>query len=160
MPSHLKAMNAIRSCRQPDFGELYVSCPECSYSEWKPLSCGQRNCPQSQNHDTSRWIDRQQGKLLPVLYFMITFILPYELRDLSYRNQRLGFSLFFDCVASTLKDFGLNPKNLGAEIGMTMVMHTHSRELNFHPHIHVIVHRGGVNKSRSQWIKKKGKYFK
>lgn len=90
---------------------------------------------------------------------MITFTLPYEFRNLVYCNQRLVFSLFFDCVASTLKDFGLNPDNLGAEIGMTMVLHTHSRSLNFHPHIHVIVPGGGVDKQRRQWKKKKGKYL-
>jgi hypothetical protein len=37
------------------------------------------------------------------------------------------------CASSTLKDFGLNPKNLGAEIGMTMVLHTNSRKLDYHP---------------------------
>lgn len=159
LPSHLKAINAIRSCRNSNLGALYVTCPDCNHSEWKPLSCGHRNCPQCQNHEASQWIDRQQGKLLPVLYFMVTFTLPYELRALTYHNQRLVFSLFFECVTSTLKDFGLNPKNLGAEIGMTMVMHTHSRELNFHPHIHVVIPGGGVNKSKRQWIKKKGKYL-
>lgn len=159
LPSQLKAINAIRSCRQPDHGELYVSCPECNHSAWKPLSCGHRSCPQCQNHEASQWIDRQQGKLLPVLYFMITFTLPYQLRTLTYRNQRLVFSIFFDCVVSTLKDFGLNPKHLGAEIGMTMVLHTHSRRLNFHPHIHVVVPGGGVDKHRRQWKKVKGKYL-
>jgi len=58
-----------------------------------------------------------------------------------------------------LKDFGLNPKNLGAEIGMTMVLHTHSRRLDFHPHVHVVVPGGGVDKRRRQWKKKKGKYL-
>lgn len=65
----------------------------------------------------------------------------------------------FSCISGTLKDFGLNPKNLGAEIGMTMVLHTHSRKLDYHPHIHVIVPAGGVDQSRRQWKKKKGKYL-
>jgi len=69
------------------------------------------------------------------------------------------FSIFFRCVSSTLKDFGLNPKNLGAQIGMTMVLHTHNRRLDFHPHIHVVVPGGGVVKRRRQWKKKKGKYL-
>ena len=159
LPGQLKAINAIRSCRKSDYGELYVSCPDCNHSEWKPLSCGNRSCPQCQNHEASQWINRQQNKLLPVLYFMVTFTLPYELRALTYRNQRLVFALFFDCVVSTLKDFGLKPKNLGAEIGMTMVLHTHSRRLNFHPHIHVIVPGGGIDKRRHQWKKVKGKYL-
>lgn len=159
LPGQLKALNAIRSCRTSDYGELYVRCPDCSHTAWKPLSCGHRSCPQCQNHESTRWIDRQSGKLLPVHYFMVTFTLPYELRSLTFRNQRLIYSIFFACASSTLKDFGLNPKHLGAEIGMSMVLHTHSRELNYHPHIHVVVPGGGINKSRRQWKKKKGKYL-
>jgi hypothetical protein len=90
---------------------------------------------------------------------MATFTLPYELRPLIWYHQKIVFSLFFLCVAGTLKDFGLNPKNLGAEIGMTMVLHTHSRRLDFHPHVHVVVPGGGVDQRRRQWKKKKGKYL-
>jgi len=104
-------------------------------------------------------IDRQQGKLLPVPYFMATFTLPYELRSLTWHHQRKVYSILFICVSSTLKDFGLNPKNLGAEIGMTMALHTHSRRLDFHPHVHVVVPGGGFDKQRRQWKKKKGKYL-
>jgi hypothetical protein len=159
LPGHLKAMNAICSCRTPASGELYVGCTRCNHAEWKPLSCGHRSCPQCQNHEASQWIDRQQGKLLPVPYFLITFTLPYELRSLVFYNQRLMFSLLFLCVSSTLKDFGLNPEKLGAQIGMTMVLHTHSRRLDFHPHIHVVVPGGGIDKHRRQWKKKKGKFL-
>ncbi len=159
LPGHLKAMNAIRSCRTPDSGELYVQCPHCHHAEWKPLSCGHRSCPKCQNHEASQWIDRQQAKLLPVLYFMATFTLPYELRSLTWYHQKDVYSIFFTCVAGTLKDFGLNPKNLGADIGMTMVLHTNNRKLDFHPHVHVVVPGGGVNKRRRQWKKIKGKYL-
>jgi len=159
LPGHIKAINAICSCRTPDAGELYVYCPDCGHGKWHPLSCGHRSCPKCQNHEASQWIDRQQGKLLPVSYFMATFTLPYELRSLAWHHQRKMFSLLFLCVSSTLKDFGLNPKNLGAEIGMTMVLHTHSRNLDFHPHIHVVVPGGGIDKRRRQWKKKKGKYL-
>ncbi len=159
LPGHLKAMNAIRRCRTPDSGELYVQCSDCHHAEWRPLSCGHRNCPKCQNHEVSQWIDRQQAKLLPVLYFLATFTLPFELRSLTWHHQKMVYSILFTCVSSTLKDFGLNPKNLGAEIGMTMVLHTNNRKLDFHPHIHVVVPGGGVAKRRCQWKKKKGKYL-
>ena len=155
LPGHLKAINAIRSCRTPDSGEFYVYCPDCNHAQWQPLSCGHRSCPKCQNHQASQWIDRQQAKLLPVAYFLATFTLPYQLRSLSWHYQKIVFSIFFLCVSSTLKDFGLNPKNLGAAIGMTMVLHTHSRRLDFHPHIHVVVPGGGVDQHRRQWKKKR-----
>lgn len=123
------------------------------------MSCGHRSCPKCQNHEASRWIDRQQAKLLPASYFMVTFTLPYELRSLSWRHQKAVYSILFTCAAGTLKDFGLNPKNLGAEIGMSMVLHTHSRKLDYHPHTHVVLPGGGVDKRSRQWKTKKGKYL-
>ncbi|NIR94024.1 MAG: IS91 family transposase, partial [Gammaproteobacteria bacterium] len=64
LPSHFKVLDAIRNCRTAVSGELYVKCPECDHSEWRPLSCGNRHCPKCQNHATSQWIDKQQEKLL------------------------------------------------------------------------------------------------
>ncbi len=107
LPGHLQALDAIRRCRTPDSGEIYVQCTECGQSEWRPMSCGHRSCPKCQNHEASQWIDRQQLKLLPVPYFMATFTLPYELRPLVWHNQRTVYSIMFACSASTLKDFGV-----------------------------------------------------
>ncbi|CAB1064741.1 transposase [Olavius sp. associated proteobacterium Delta 1] len=90
---------------------------------------------------------------------MATFTLPYELRFLAWNNQTIVYNLLFACVSSTLKDFGINPKNLGANIGMTAVLHTHNRRLDYHPHIHVVVPGGGVDKAKKQWKKKKDKFL-
>lgn len=65
LPGQLNALNAMRDCRTSEAGELYVKCSACGHTEFRPLSCGHRSCPQCQNHETSRWIDRQQNKLLP-----------------------------------------------------------------------------------------------
>lgn len=69
----------------------------------------------------------------------------------------LVYNLLFACASSTLKDFGLNPGNLGADIGMTAVLHTHNRRLDYHPHVHVVVPDGGVDRAKKQWKKKKKK---
>jgi len=159
LPSQWKALKAIQHCRTPDAGEVYVRCPKCEEGHWQPLSCGHRSCPLCQNHETSQWLDRQQKKLLPVDYFMVTFTIPYQLRTLLWQNQKVLYNVFFDCVTSTLKDFGLNPKNIGAQIGMTAVLHTNNRRLDYHPHIHVVVPGGGIDKKRRQWKKLKGKYL-
>jgi hypothetical protein len=159
LPGHLKTLRAILRCRTPESGELYVMCPACDHAEWRPSSCGNRHCPKCQNHNTSQWIDKQQKKLLPVPYFMATFTLPRELRPLAWFNQKTAYTLLFKCVSSTLKDFGLNPVHLGAEIGMTMVLHTNTRSLDYHPHIHAVVPGGGIDKRRRYWKKLKGEYL-
>ena len=159
LPSHRRAIDAIRRCRTPEAGQLLVQCTDCGYATWQPRSCGHRSCPQCQNHETSLWLDRQQQKLLPVDYFLATFTLPYELRFLAWDNQALVYNLLFACAYSTLKDFGANPKHLGADLGLTAVLHTHNRRLDYHPHIHVLVPGGGVDKAKKQWKKKKIKYL-
>lgn len=158
-PDQAQAFNAILECRTIEAGEVVVSCSHCRHIEWKPLSCGNRNCPKCQNHNTSLWIDRQTDKILPVRYFMVTFTLPFQFRTLAKRFQKEIYSLLFACVSGVLKDFGLNPKHLGAQIGMTMVLHTNSRRLDYHPHVHVVVPGGGIIQSRKQWKKKKGRYL-
>jgi len=157
--SQWQAMHAIERCRTLGSGVLEVECSQCEHSQWQPLSCGHRSCPVCQNHEVSQWLDRQQKKLLPVEYFMVTFTLPFQLRERVRQNQKIIYSLFFDCVTGTLKDFGLNPDKLNAELGLTAVLHSHSRSLDYHPHIHVIVPGGGVDKKRKQWKKMSGKYL-
>lgn len=159
LPAHLKALNAIMQCRTPQAGELQVRCTGCDQLQWRPLSCGHRSCPQCQNHEATQWLDRQQAKLLPVDYFMVTFTLPYELRPLVWRHQTAIYTHLFACASSTLKAFGLDPKHLGAEMGMTAILHTHNRRLDYHPHVHVVVPGGGIDTRRRQWKKKKGKYL-
>jgi hypothetical protein len=159
LPSHRNAINALLRCRTPAAGEIQLQCNACAEPMTQPQSCGHRSCPQCHHHDTNRWLDRQRAKLLPVDYFMVTFTLPRELRALAWRHQSCVYKLLFDTATQTLKDFGLNPRFLGADIAMTAVLHTHSRRLNFHPHLHVIVPGGGIQHARRQWLKVKGKYL-
>ena len=150
LPSHRRAIGAMLRCRTPDSPQMLLHCSECTEQLWCPQSCGHRSCPKCQNHEASQWLDRQQAKLLPVQYFMVTFTLPGELRALAWRHQTTLYNCLFATAVSTLKDFGLNPKQLGAEMGMTAVLHTHSRRLDYHPHLHVVVPGGGVNKATRQ----------
>ena len=159
LSGHLEALRSIRRCRTTAAGELQMRCPECAQVEWRPRSCGHRSCPKCQNYEASRWLDRQQTKLLPVSYFMVTFTLPFEFRPLARRCQAEIYASLFDCAINVLKDFGLNPKHLGAELGLTAVLHTQTRRLDYHPHLHVIVPGGGIDRRRRQWRKVKGKYL-
>ncbi|MEE8307916.1 MAG: transposase zinc-binding domain-containing protein, partial [Gammaproteobacteria bacterium] len=124
LPGQLNAISAMQRCRTPDSGQMLLRCNDCNVQLLHPHSCGHRSCPKCQNHQTSQWLDRQQAKLLPVDYFMATFTVPFELRDLAWRHQSVFYTLLFDAVISTLKDFGLNSKHLGAAMGMTAVLHT------------------------------------
>ena len=133
-----QALNAIVSCRSAG-PEIQVYCPECDKISWYYHSCGHRNCPKCQNHETARWIERQRRKLLPVDYFLVTVTLPAELRPVARRYPKIIYDLMFALASKAVMEALGNPKRLGGLIGLTGVLHTHSRRLDYHPHIHFIV---------------------
>ncbi len=161
LPSHRKALQAMKNCRTKASPHMLVQCTDhdCGQYSFIPHSCGHRNCPHCQSHEGQQWIDNQLGKQLPVEYYLITFTLPYQLRDLAWRNQKLVYALFFACVQNVLKTFTQNDKKLNGMAGFTAILHTHSRELNYHPHIHVVIPGGSINKKTRLWRVKSGKYL-
>ncbi len=156
---HHGALDAIIRCRTAQSGEVLVRCSDCGRVEWHPMSCGHRSCPKCQNHEVSQWLDRQREKLLPVDYFLVTFTLPAQLRASAFAHQHPYYSVLFSAAVETLKAFGLNPKHLGADMGMTAVLHTHSRTLTYHPHLHVVVPGGGVDGKQRQWKRTRYQYL-
>jgi len=159
LPSQYKALSAIQGCRTPSAGLTLQECLGCKKRDIRPLSCGHRSCPQCQNTETSEWLDRQQKKLLPVTYFMVTFTLPSQLRTLAWQHQKDVYNLLFKVAASTLMEFSQNPKNMDATLGATGVLHTHTRKQDYHPHVHFVVPGGGVNQRRREWRTTKGNYL-
>jgi hypothetical protein len=153
------AMEAMLDCRTERYGKMLLGCQSCELEQWRYHSCGHRFCPCCQQYDTACWLQRQSEKLLPVDYFLVTFTLPYELRPLAWHHQKTLYALLFDCATSTLKTFAGNSIKLSGDPGMTAVLHTHSRRLDYHPHAHIIVPGGAINKKRRQWKKLKGKYL-
>ena len=153
------AMDAILECRSGRFGQMELDCSKCDYHCVQNHSCGHRFCHRCQHHDTSQWLERQSAKLLPVNYFLITFTIPAQLRSLTYNHQKTIYPILFQCAVSTLKDFMANDKMLQAEAGMIAVLHTHSRQLNFHPHVHVVIPAGGINAKHKCWISSTKEYL-
>jgi len=159
LPSQRQALAAIKNCRGAHSPLMRVSCADCDHTTYLPHSCGHRSCPHCQNHEGEQWIERQTKKRLPVDYFMLTFTLPRELRALAFSHQRLIYALLFECVWETLSTFSLNDKQLQGTPGMVAVLHTHSRRLDFHPHIHAILPAGAIDKKQRLWRKKDSGYL-
>ncbi len=138
LPSHLKALDAITACKK-HCGHFTCHCGHCDHRQQHPLSCGHRNCPQCQNSAATDWLERQKQKLIPAHYFMVTLTLPEQLRSLAFHNQHRLYSLIFDTAIDTLKTLSQDKRHLGGDPGMTAVLHTHTRRLDYHPHLHVII---------------------
>jgi hypothetical protein len=159
LPGHKKALQAMRTCRTEGSPVFLARCSGCGTHATFPHSCGHRNCPHCQHHASQAWLERQREKLLPVEYFMITFTVPAQLRSLLWHHQRTGYDLLLKLGWQTLQSFGLNDKRLQGRIGAHAVLHTHSRSLGYHPHVHFIVPAGALNREQRLWRSKKGKYL-
>ena len=146
-----KAIAAMLSCKTATQHSSNWACDHCMYTEQQPLSCGNRHCPQCQHATTTSWLARQQKKLLPVQYYMVTFTLPYELRELARLKPKALYQVMFSVSSSILKGFA--SRNKKGEMGFTSVLHTHSRRRDLHPHLHIIVANGGYDANKNVWIK-------
>ncbi len=159
LPSHKKALWAMKQCRKETNHHMLARCPDCQKQTFIPHSCGHRSCPHCQNHEGWQWIENQLNKQVPSQYYLITFTLPNQLRQLAWKNQKRVYSLMFLCVQQLLKTFTLNDKQLQGIAGFTAMLHNHSRKLDYHPHIHVVMPAASINKKNRLWRIKSGKYI-
>lgn len=93
--------------------------------------------------------------LLPVPYFHVVFTLPHRLNAVIRLNQRTLYNLLFRTVTETLQQFAADPKHLGAELGISAVLHTWGQQLDQHVHLHCIVTGGGLTPDRGRWLASK-----
>jgi len=159
LPSHRHALAAIQRCRTSAGGIAAVHCHDCGSHEVFPLSCGHRFCPQCQHEAGELWLARQRAKLLPVDYYLITFTLPEALRSLVYDHQREAYDRLIRLSWQTLAEFGLRDPALDGDLGGTAVLHTHSRALDYHPHVHIVVPAGAIDTTHQEWRTKEGKFL-
>lgn len=148
LPSHRQALQAIRRCRRQGSDLMVLQCSDCLSSVKVPHSCGHRSCPHCQHHESQRWIERQQAKLLPVEYFLITFTVPAELRPLFWIRQRTTYDLLLKTAWQTIDSFARRDPRLKGITGAHAVLHTHNRRLGYHPHVHLIVPAGAIHQQR------------
>ena len=141
-----KALLAIKLCRTSAMGGHMDECPECGFQRPSYNSCRNRHCPKCQTLLKERWIENQSYDLLNIQYFHVVFTVPAELNPIFLSNQEKLYRLLFSCAAETLTQLAWDKKYLGAQIGCIEVLHTWGQRLDFHPHIHCIVPRGGLNK--------------
>ena len=146
-----KVMRAIQCCRTVVLGGHVDICSSCGHEEISYNSCRDRHCPKCQCLAQARWLERRKERLLPVPYFHVVFTLPAQLRSIAARHPRTSDNLLFEAASSTLRDLGHDPKWLGGTIGVTAVLHTWTRELKFHPHLHCVVTAGALDIENSAW---------
>ena len=151
LPSQGQALAAMKSCRTALAPKMLASCTACDERRLVPHSCGHRNCPHCQHHESQQWLERQLKRQVPADYFLVTFTVPAEFRDLAWRHQRLFYALLFECAWATVSTFSQNDKHLKGRPGAVSVLHTHSRRLDYHPHLHLAMPAAALDAKTRRW---------
>ncbi len=150
--AQLKVMSAIETCRTAALGGHVVACTKCGHQHIAYNSCRNRHCPKCQGATARDWMQARMEDLLPVEYFHVVFTLPAPIAAIAYQNKAAVYGLLFRASAQTLLTIAADPKHLGAQIGMTSVLHTWGSAMTHHPHVHVVVPGGGVSTDGTRWI--------
>jgi Transposase zinc-binding domain len=132
----LKVMSAIEHCRTAALGGHVRRCENdaCGYTAIAYNSCRNRHCPKCQGAAAREWMQARAAELLPVPYFHVVFTLPPSIGDIAYQNKAVIYNLLFRASAETMVTIAADPKHLGANIGITAVLHTWGSAMTQNPH--------------------------
>jgi hypothetical protein len=140
----------MAACRTAVLGGHLDVCDCCGDARPAYNSCRNRHCPKCQALAQERWIEARQQRVLPTRHFHVVFTVPSELHALvAYRRYDL-LSALMRAAAETLLDLGSSRMN--AMLGITAVLHTWTRDLCFHPHVHCVVTAGRTFEPTTGWL--------
>lgn len=154
-----KALRDIQDCRTPSLGGQVYQCDHCGQKRYSYHSCRNRSCPKCHQDQTERWIAQQRQRLLPCSYYLVTFTLPSSLRSLARSHPKAVYGLLMKTAADALQKLAADPRFLGARIGALAVLHTWTRAMLYHPHVHMLVTAGGLSFDGSRWVEPRNPRF-
>lgn len=156
-PRQREVLRTLLRCRTPALGGALHHCPQCGERHFTYHSCNDRHCAQCGREESEEWLAAQQALLLPVPYFLVTFTVPEQLRGWLRSHPAVGYDRLFRASAQALQD--LAHSRLGATLGMLGVLHTWSRTLIHHPHVHFLVAGGGLSLDQRTWVSAKPNFL-
>jgi len=147
--SQKRALTDIAQCRTEVLGGHLDQCVRCGYEHPSYNSCRNRHCPKCQALAQEQWVSARRARMLDVRHFHVVFTLPAELRPLAAFAPRAVYDALFHAAQRTLLEMG--QRRFQGTLGATLVLHTWTRELSLHPHVHAIVTAGGLSNDGTSW---------
>ena len=158
--AHRKVMRAIPHCQSGHDGHSLYQCQDCGGHHRVYHACGNRHCPQCQQHKAHQWLQHHLDKQLPGPHFLMTFTVPETLRPFIRSHQRIASQALFHASSRALKRLAKDARFIGTDLpGFTGVLHTWGRQPQSHPHIHDIVPSGGLSQDRTTWLSSRAHFF-
>jgi hypothetical protein len=157
-----KVLTRMCQCRTAELGGHKEQCnnADCNNERYAYNGCRDRHCPKCNVLKREKWVMDRKADALPVPYFHIVFTIPGTLESQCLSHGKEMYNLLFKSAWDTLQFFACKHNHLGADIGMTCVLHTWGQNLARHTHLHCLVPAGGITMQK-KWraAKSDGKFF-
>lgn len=159
-PSYIQSKVAINimNCKTGAYGMNISVCEDCGVIQKHFNSCRNRCCPMCQAVPKEMWMDARREDVLEAPYFHVVFTVPEELNPVILSNQKVLYDALYHASAATINELASDSKHLGAKVGYISILHTWGSEMNFHPHIHMILLGGGLN-TKNEWKDNGSEFF-
>lgn len=160
MPAgHRRALEDVAACRTLAMGGHVMQCDTCGHEHYVYHSCRNRSCPSCHGVSTRAWLTVRETELLPAPYFHVVFTLPAALRAIVRTHQRVLLPVLMQTAAALLQALAADPHYLGGTVGLLAVLHTWTRTLMYHPHVHCLVPGGALAGDGVTWHRARGHYL-
>jgi hypothetical protein len=141
-------------CGNPaKIGYIEYRCLHCGQGKHLvAMSCKSSLCLRCAKVYVDNWVSQVSQVLhAGVIYRHIILTVPAMLRTTFYQNAAVVLSAFMRCGARCLDDFYSDVRGKALRGGYIVVLHTHGRNGQYHPHLHVIATSGGYDRQGQRW---------
>jgi hypothetical protein len=142
------------ACGNPDkMGYIEYRCLHCGQGTHRvAMSCKSSLCLRCAKVYVDNWVS-QMSKVLHegVIYRHIILTVPAMFRTTFYHNAALLLSALMRCGVQCLDDFYSDVRGKALRGGYIAVLHTHGRNGQYHPHLHLIATSGGYDGQGERW---------
>ncbi|MCG2720578.1 MAG: IS91 family transposase [Thermodesulfovibrionales bacterium] len=158
-PSHRRTMQDVVDCRTERMGGHLFRCSHCDHLRYSYHSCKNRSCPACHESDRKSWLEKRKREQLPVPYYHAVFTVPKELHEIIRSHQKISYALLMEAAALSLMKLASDNRYVGGKIGMLSVLHTWTRALVYHPHVHCLIPAGGLSHDNRYWLEARKTYL-
>jgi hypothetical protein len=142
------------ACGNPhQMGYVEYRCLHCGQGKHLvSMSCKSSLCLRCAKVYTDDWVS-QVSKMLHegVIYRHIILTVPAMFRTTFYQHAAVVLSAFMRCGVQCLDDFSSTVKGKPLTGGYIVVLHTHGRTGQYHPHLHLLATSGGYDGPGECW---------
>ena len=142
------------ACGNPDkMGYIEYRCLHCGQGKHLvAMSCKSSLCLRCAKVSVDNWVNQVSKALHEgVIYRHIILTVPAMFRTPFYQNAAVVFSACMRCGRQCLDDFYSEVRGKALRGGSITVLHTHGRNGQYHPHLHLLATSGGYDDQGERW---------